>query len=48
MIRFARDNPSPQPLFLVEYPGLKTVFNLLDGIPFPVSEMSIIIKEYNI
>ena len=41
IIRSTKDKPSPQPRFLVVYPGLKTVLNFDFGIPFPVSAKSI-------
>ena len=41
IILLARDRPRPHPLFLVLYPGLNTDLNLLEGMPWPVSERSI-------
>src|SRR6478609_6635370 len=40
MMRLARANPRPQPLFLVVKPGLKTLAIFAFGMPLPVSEIS--------
>ena len=43
-MRFAKESPSPHPLFFVVNPGWNTVLYFEAGIPFPVSLISMQVK----